>query len=353
LKQVSFIWFYRLGILLLTFLCIYVFFKIQFIWVPVLKVIFTALIPFIIAAFITYLLHPIIEKLHVSGVPRPLAILIIYLFFFGGVGSGLYKGIPLFIQQLKDLNEHLPQFTQTYRSWIAEIHDQTSSLPNGVHERIEQGIDDLEATLEVWLARMMTGFKGILNYVILLVTIPFIVFYMLKDFCLIKKLAAFLTPTKWHESGKRFLHDVDKSLGNYIRGQLFVCLIIGSLATIALWIFKVPYPLLLGIIIGLTNVIPYFGPIIGAVPAAVIAATVSIKLMIIVLIIIFALQFLEGNVLSPLIVGKTLHIHPLFIMLSLLIGGEVGGVIGLILAVPILAVIKVSILHLRVRLSEH
>ncbi|MFC3883034.1 AI-2E family transporter [Bacillus songklensis] len=335
------------------FLCIYVFFKIQFIWVPVLKILFTALTPFLIAAFITYLLHPIIEKLHESGVPRPLAILIIYLFFFGGVGYSVYKGIPLFIEQLKDLNENLPQFTQTYRSWVTEVHDRTSTWPNGVHERIEQGINDLEATLEVWLAKVMTSAKGILNYIILLITVPFIVFYMLKDFRLIKKLAAFLTPSKWHEPGKHFLHDVDESLGNYIRGQLFVCLIIGSAATVALWIFKVPYPLLLGIIIGLTNVIPYFGPIIGAVPAAVIAATISMKLVVIVMIIIFALQFLEGNVLSPLIVGKTLHIHPLFIMLSLLIGGEVGGVIGLILAVPILAVIKVIILHLRVRWTEH
>lgn len=352
MKQVSVIWFYRLGIILLSFLCVYVFFKIQFLWVPVLKVIFTALTPFIIAGFITYLLHPIIEKLHKSGVPRPLAIFIIYLFFFGGVGYGLYKGIPLFIGQLRDLNDHLPQFTEMYRGWVAEIHNQTSSLPNGVHERIEDGIGKLETTLEAWLTNIMSGFKGILNYVILLVTIPFIVFYMLKDFCLIEKSAAFLTPAKWHESGKRFLHDVDESLGNYIRGQLFVCLIIGTLAALALWLFKVPYPLLLGTIIGLTNVIPYFGPIIGAVPAAIIAATFSIKLVLIVLVIIFALQFLEGNVLSPLIVGKTLHIHPLFIMLSLLIGGEVGGVIGLILAVPVLAVLKVTILHLRVRFAE-
>jgi predicted PurR-regulated permease PerM len=352
MKQVPVIWFYRLGIVLLSFLCVYVFFKIQFLWVPVVKVVFTALTPFIIAGFITYLLHPIIEKLHQSGVPRPLAIFIIYLFFFGGVGYGLYKGIPLFIHQLKDFNEHLPEFTEMYRGWIAEVHEQTSSLPHGFHERIESGINKLEITLETWLTSIMTGFKGLVNYMVLLVTIPFIAFYMLKDFPLIEKAAAWITPIKWHKSGKRFLHDVDESLGSYIRGQLLVCFIIGTLAAIALWLFDVPYPLLLGIIIGLTNIIPYFGPIIGAAPAAIIAAATSVKLVLIVLAIIFALQFLEGNVLSPLIVGKTLHIHPLFIMFSLLMGGEIGGVIGLILAVPVLAVVKVTILHLRVRFSE-
>ena len=125
------------------------------------------------------------------------------------------------------------------------------------------------------------------------------------------------------------------------------------MATQALWFYHVPYALLLGVIIGVTNIIPYIGPIIGAVPAAIIAATISIKLVITIVIIIFVLQFLEGNVLSPLIVGKSLHIHPLFIMLALLLGGEFGGVLGLILAVPILAVVKISILHIRSYTLKH
>ncbi len=320
---------------------------------PFVSMFLKAISPFFIAAFITYLLHPIIEKIHENGLPRPLAILIIYLFFFGGIGYGVYKGFPLFLMQLKDLNEQLPQLTSLYKEWMTEIHERTSTLPNGVHERIEQGIDDLERAVEALLVRIMEGVKSLLNAFIIIVIIPFIVFYMLKDVTLIKKSAAFLTPPKWHESGKQFLHDVNESLGNYIRGQFFVCLIIGGVATLALWLFHVPYALLLGTIIGITNIIPYFGPIIGAIPAAIIAATVSTKLVIVVLCIVFSLQFLEGNVLSPLIVGKSLHIHPLFIMFALLLGGELGGVIGLILAVPILSVLKVSILHLRTHVFKH
>ena len=108
------------------------------------------------------------------------------------------------------------------------------------------------------------------------------------------------------------------------------------------------YALILGIVIGVTNVIPYFGPIIGAVPAIIIAAAMGMKKVIWVAVIVFGLQFLEGNVLSPLIVGKSLHMHPLIIMLALLLGGEVGGVVGLILAVPLLVIIKVAILHAKV-----
>jgi predicted PurR-regulated permease PerM len=99
-------------------------------------------------------------------------------------------------------------------------------------------------------------------------------------------------------------------------------------------------------------VIPYFGPIVGAIPAALIAATMSVKMVLIVVLIVFVMQFLEANILSPLIVGKSLHLHPLFIMVALLIGGEVGGIIGLIVAVPVLAVLHVTLVHARVHFSK-
>nr|WP_275433272.1 AI-2E family transporter [Priestia flexa] len=352
-KEVPIKWFYRLGIFLLALLCILLLFKIKFVWLPFLEMFFKAMLPFFIAAFITYLLHPIVEKTHEKGVPRPLAILLIYLIFFGGIGYGIYKGFPLFVIQLKELNEQLPELTEMYKGWVHEIHDRTSTLPNGVHEKIEQSIVDLEQTVNTWLLRVMEGVKSIVNSFLILIIIPFIVFYLLKDFDLVRKAVAYIVPKKWHEEGKHFLHDVNLSLGSYLRGQFFVCLIIGAIATTAFWFFNVPYALLLGIIIGITNIIPYFGPIIGAVPAAILSMTVSVKLVLIVVVIIFVLQFLEGNILSPLIVGKSLHIHPLFIILALLLGGEFGGVFGLIIAVPILAIVKISILHVRGHTLKH
>jgi predicted PurR-regulated permease PerM len=154
-----------------------------------------------------------------------------------------------------------------------------------------------------------------------------------------------MTPKKWRKKGTLFLKDIDESLGSYIRGQLLICMIIGSISALLFWIFHLRYPLILGLIVGATNVIPYFGPIIGAVPAIIIAATSSVKLVVITVVIVFGLQFLEGNILSPYIVGKSLHMHPLIIMIALTAGGEIGGILGLILAVPVLVVLKVAILH--------
>jgi len=338
-------WFYRLGFLLLLFIVLFVFLKLQPIWLPVVNFTIIVTLPFVIAAFITYLLHPIVETLHENYLPRWLAVLIIYSLFFGTVSVTLYNGVPAVIHQLRDLTEHAPEFANQYREWINDIQEKTSTWPMGVQERIDRGIHGVEEMLDHTLTKAIDLGMGIVNSAILFAIIPFIAFYMLKDYEKMKKAVWYITPSRWRQEGTMFLRDVDKSLGSYIRGQLSVCVVIGTCSALLFWFIALPYPLLLGLIIGVTNIIPYFGPVIGAVPAIIIAATLSVKMIFFVVIIIIILQFLEGNILAPFIVGKSLHMHPLVIMFALLAGGEIGGVLGLILAVPIMAVLKVSLLH--------
>ncbi|WP_066293080.1 AI-2E family transporter [Bacillus sp. FJAT-29937] len=340
-------WYYRLGFLLLLFIVLFVFLKLRELWLPILKVTFAVLLPFIIAAFISYLLHPIVEKLHNSGLHKGIAVFGIYILFFGGIGLALYKGIPAFIHQLEDLSENAPQFANQYRGWIDIIQEKTSSWPEGIQTRIDEGILAMESSLDKMLSKSANILINILNYSIIIALIPFISFYMIKDYELMKRTVWYLTPRKWRQEGILFLRDIDKSLGGYIRGQIIVCVAIGVISALLFWFVGMKYPLLLGLIIGLTNVIPYFGAFVGAIPAVIIAFAISIKMVIISVIIVFVLQFLEGNILSPMIVGKSLDMHPLVIMFALLAGGEAGGVIGLIIAVPVLAVIKVSLVHAR------
>ncbi|MFP3380440.1 AI-2E family transporter, partial [Bacillus sp. SIMBA_069] len=105
------------------------------------------------------------------------------------------------------------------------------------------------------------------------------------DFTALKKMAWYMTPKKWRKQGRAFVRDVDASLGGYIRGQIIVCAVIGLISSLLFWIVGMQYPLLLGAIIGITNVIPYFGPIIGAIPAVIIAATMSVKMVLIIAVI--------------------------------------------------------------------
>lgn len=353
MKKLNAEWITRLITLLLLLLCIYIFIRLEAFWSPIYQAILAVIIPFLIASFITYLLHPFVEKLHSQNIPRPLSILIIYVLFFGGVGLALYKGIPQILIQIKEFGNNVPGLFETYRGWSNMIHEQTEQLPDGLHEKIEESLVSVEEGIASTLAAAINAIKGIINYIFIIALIPFIVFYMLKDYDMIKKSVWYMTPRRYRRSGIRFLRDIDQSLGNYIRGQLLVCLLIGIIATTGFWIIGMKYPLLLGTIIGVTNIIPYFGPIIGAVPALLIAITLPGKMVIWIGILIFTLQFIEGNLLSPLIVGKSLHMHPVFIMFALLAGGEVGGVIGLIFAVPMLAVLKVTIIHAKAHFTKH
>lgn len=345
-------WLTKLSLVFLLFLIGYLFLKLEPIWKPVFEILFAVFIPFFIAAFITYLLHPIVEKLHHRGLPRAVAILLIYLLFIVGTGYGLYRGVPLLIAQLKELGDNIPGLIDIYRGWIDELYLQTSHLPHSFQTRIDQMLSGVEAFMNEQITHALNGFKKLLGSLFLIGIIPFLAFYLLKDDDLIKKTVWYLTPRKWRESGRRLLRDIDESLGGYIRGQLLVCLILGILAMIAFWFTGMSYPVLLGAIVGVTDLIPYFGPILGAVPALIIAATISFKMVITVAVVIFILQLLEGNLLSPLIVGKTLHMHPVLIIFSLLLGEQIGGVIGLILAVPFMAVFKVIVLHLRLHLIK-
>ncbi|WP_017755906.1 AI-2E family transporter [Calidifontibacillus oryziterrae] len=336
----KYVWLIRAATLLITLLCLFVFIKLLPIWEPIGKILLTALTPLLISSFIAYLLLPVVEFIHARRVPRVIAILAIYVVFFGGIGFGLYKLIPQLLNQFKDLNENIPYLVNTYRHWINEIDFRTEHFPEGIHQRIEEGLHSIESGIDQLLTTIAVFLKELLNSLILFALIPLIVFYMLKDISLFKKAIWYVTPRKWRRPGIQLLKQIDESLGNYIRGQLFVCLLIGIVATASFWIVGMNYPLILGTIIGITNIIPYFGPFIGAIPAIIVAITLSGKMVLIVAMIIVLLQFLEGNILAPLIVGKSLHMHPVVIIITLLVGEELAGVIGMILAVPVIAILR-------------
>ncbi|KKB36373.1 AI-2E family transporter [Bacillus thermotolerans] len=337
-------WIYLACTVLLVLLSIYVLFLLRPVLIPVVRVVMISLLPFLLGGFFAYLLHPLVKIMVERGLPRTAAILVIYILFFSLIGVGLVKGTPVFIHQLKELSQSAPALSNLYERQVTALEVETLSWPDGVQEKIHNRIIRFEQWLSGLVERFMNMVLKAVNFLLLLAIVPFISFYLLKDASSVKKIAWKLTPKVWRTRGVRFVKELDRSLGGYIRGQLFVCLLIGTTATLLFTLIGLKYAVLLGLVIGFTNVIPYFGPIIGAIPALFVALTISVQTAIYAVIIVFALQFLEGNVLSPWIVGKSVHLHPLIIIGALLIGGEAGGVIGLIAAVPILIIIKSAFL---------
>lgn len=345
-------WIYGLVIILMIGLLISVLFLVLSYTAPIFVILGKVLVPFMIAGFIIYLVHPIVEKMESKNIPRSLSVLFIFSIILISLIITIMKGTPYLLREGEAFLEQLPEMAKTYREIIGSIYQQISYFPETFQSQINQWIHKGEATIAESVEELGSVLMKGLDWILLLFVIPFIVFYGLKDYPFLQKTVWFITPKKMRKKGKELIKELDQTLGSYIRGQIIVSLVVGFLSWLGFWIVDMPYAVLLAIFIGLMNIIPYFGPILGSVPVVLLSLTESIHLMILGLVIVFIVQIVEGNVLSPVIIGKSIHTHPLLIIFVLILGSEIAGIIGLILAVPILAIIKVLILHWRKIIRE-
>lgn len=321
-------------ITILAIIIIYLLIKLYPVYIQLFVMLGRVFFPFIVASFISYLLYPILLKLHQYKINKGFAVIIIYLLFFSVVTFAFYKSFPIVVNQLLDLSEQLPQFIQVYEDIIYSLYVSTSFLPEIVHEKIDEFIQSIESTLETQIEKVLEKVLHIFDYFIILAIIPVLVFYFLKDFSEIKTSFKKMIPNKYHGKVEKTLVAIDESLGGYVRGQLIISSVVIFVTYIVYHTIHLKYALLLAVIMGLMNIIPYFGPIIGTIPALLIAMTTSWHLVIIVLITNIVIQILESSFLSPYIMGKSVRIHPIIIIFALLIGAEIGGVIGMIVAIP-------------------
>jgi predicted PurR-regulated permease PerM len=249
----------------------------------------------------------------------------------------------MFIEQLEELNEHLPEMTLQAQGLMRHMNSRL--IPPGVEMGMNNWFFQLESRLAEGISNFLDNIGTTINVLFNAFIVPFLVFYILKDFDVFERTVVSCLPRARRKSIVTLLKDIDDALGNYIRGQFLVCIIIGVLAYIGYAIIGMPYALLFASVVAVFNIVPYMGPFLGAAPAIVMASTVSFRLVLLVAVVNTVCQIVESNIISPQVVGKKLHLHPLLIIFALLVGGELAGMIGLILAVPFFAAAKVVIQH--------
>ncbi|WP_234340216.1 AI-2E family transporter [Gorillibacterium timonense] len=339
-------WFKAFVMILLGLLIVFMLVQIKPLLMSIYHFLSAVLAPFLVAMIISYVLNPIVCLLNErSKVPRSIAVLLIYALFITSFAVIMANLIPMFVRQLTELNEHLPQFTAKTQNLIAQYND-NRYIPESVRAGINRSLTKLESGISTGISGYIDRIGTTLNTVFLVFIIPFLAFYILKDFQGIQRGILTFVPKNHRRLTIRLLSEVDDALGSYVRGQFLVCIIVGVLSWLGYWLVGMPYPLLFASAVALTNIIPYLGPYFGAAPAILFALTLSWKMVLYVVIVNWLVQLLEGNIISPQVVGRTLHMHPLTIILVLLAGGEVAGVLGLILAVPFYAAVKVLVQYL-------
>ncbi|PWU69136.1 AI-2E family transporter [Gracilibacillus dipsosauri] len=339
--------FYILGIFILIGIMIYIYTKISFIFYP-LEVILSTIVPPVILAFIAYyLLNPIVNLLEQFRIKRIWGIVILILGISGALTGIILLTAPAIEAQVKDLVQSFPnylkQFGESFTNWV-----QNSFLGPYYDEGYQWLMDRLSELPQLIGTYISDGFQGVQNVaskvtstVVAIVTFPIILFFLLKDGEKFKNFMIKVFPPKFRDDTKQILSNMDTQVGSYIQGQIIVATVIGILLFIGYLIIGLDYAFTLAIVAAITSVVPYLGPTIAIIPAVIIAIVDSPFMLLKLAIVWIAVQFLEGNFVSPNIMGKTMQIHPLTIILVLLIAGNLFGVIGVILGIPGYAILKV------------
>lgn len=334
-------------VLIYAILCLFILFLIVLVrpmLVSVYEFLRAVLAPFLVAMIISYMLNPIVNLLHDRKVPRTAAVLLIYAVFISVCVVILMNVIPMFMNQVEELNKHMPELTMRAQSMVDHFNN-NNVLPGSVRDGIDKSINGLEKQVEERIADFLNNIGAVVNVLFIAMIVPFLAFYMMKDLDVFERAALQYVPRARRQHAVRLMKDIDAALGSYIRGQLIVSICIGILAYIGYLLIGMPYPLLMAGFVSLFDIIPYLGPFFGALPALLMATTISWKMVILVIVVNLICQNLESNVISPQVVGKSMKMHPLTIILVLLVGGQLAGIVGLILAVPFYAAMKVVIQH--------
>jgi predicted PurR-regulated permease PerM len=337
--------------LLLIFLIILVAMKIDFIFRPIFLLVQTLFFPFLIAGVLYYLFRPLVNYLELKSIPRILSILLIYVLFGLLLILLISLGGPLLKEQVKNFADSTPQLMEAIQDKVAELQQSkwNSHLRQSDSVDVEKASDAIAKSVSASLATIGTNVMNIIgvlaSIVMVFATVPFILYYMLKEGEKAPRHILRFLPAKQQKNGRKILVDLDEALSSYIQGQVLVSFCIGVMLFIGYLIIDLDYSLLLAIFSMLTNVIPFIGPILAITPALMIACIDSPIMAVKVLIVMIIVQQIEGHIISPQVMGRKLEIHPLTIISLLLAAGRIGGVLGLIIAVPVYAVIKVIAHH--------
>jgi putative permease len=297
----------------------------------------------VVSALLAYIIEPLAVFLEARGMSRTWATLTIFLSTGFVIGFSLVVFLPVLGREMMAFQEGLKS-------------GQAAAMISRVEGALEEhfaflGMRDLNLLNRMNTIMVHIGnwiFSHILDVVALithLVIVPFIAFFLLKDGREIKKQFIRMIPNRYFEFSLNLLYKMDLQLGNYLRGQFLDATIFGVLSVFALWLLGVKYFLIIGIFAGLANLIPFLGPLAGAAPAIIVSVldTGNFAAALSVIIAFALIKLIDDALVQPLVVAKSVHMHPIVVLLAVIIGGKLFGILGMLLSVPVACFIKVVV----------
>ncbi|MCK3923809.1 AI-2E family transporter [Streptococcus suis] len=358
-QKFSLTWFFRLFlnsqavtfllVTLLTFLTIFIFSKISFLFRPIGSFLEIVLLPMILTGLLYYLLNPMVDWMEKHKISRTVGISILFVLISLLIIWGLAVAIPSIQEQVTSFAQNLPSNIQKIEGQVTGLlQDQrfeqfrptALEMLNKVNDQVVAYAQKFSSSAVNWASNLISTASQIIVAILIM---PFILFYLLRDGQYLNKHITQYLPTKWREPIGTVLSDVNGQLSNYVRGQVTVAIIVALMFSVMFSIIGLSYPITLGVMAGFLNLIPYLGSFLAMIPAIILGLIAGPIMLIKVLVVFMIEQTIEGRFVTPLIIGSSLSIHPITILFVLLTAGQMYGVLGVLLGIPIYASIKVLV----------
>lgn len=342
---------------LLIGLIIMVFSHVSFIFYPIRVFFSTVVLPVVLATILYYLMRPILRFLEMKfRIPRVYGIGILFLAAAGLLTLVIFLVLPFLREQTINLFDEFPSYfkqlildmDQFFRNSIfSPVYE---GFNFNVNQFLDSGFESIGKFFTETLGGIASGVTSFISaltgFILSLFTVPLILFYLLKDGEKLPQMILRILPPRLRDDALIIFRDADRQISAYIQGQILVAIAIGVMVSIGFFIIKMKYALLLGVLAMFTSIVPYLGPVIAITPAVIIAIVTSPFMLVKLAIVWTIVQVVEGKFISPQIMGKSLHIHPITIIFVLLTAGSLFGVGGVILGIPSYALLKVVATHI-------
>lgn len=309
----------------------------------------------ILAMFLAYVIAPLVElvqspvslRRRSRRLPRAAAVAVVYLLLAGGIGAGAAILWPSAARQLEEARVHAPMYTESFRAWEHRWTRQYERLqiPIELRRSIDQSVLGAGDTAVAYVRGSLLNLIGALADVPWLVLVPVLAFFMLKDAAGIRRTILIALPHRIQLRAHRLFEELNSTLAAYVRAQLIACVIVGSLCGVGFALLGNPYAILLGVLAAVLEFIPLIGPTVVAVVAVLIASMHDPVLAVWTAMFLAVVRVVEDYVIYPRLIGRDIELHPLVVILAVLAGAELGGIAGIFIAVPVVALVTVAVRH--------
>jgi len=299
---------------------------------------------FSFALMLAYFFDPLYKFILDKRAPKVLAIIIIFGIIIALLILTIFFLIPSLINQLNILYKEIPKFIENYQNLILSIKPQLSKFinPADVEALLKENLSGLQKSVLGFSQSIIIYLSNIVSSITFgIVIVPLILFYLMRDIFKFKESLYIFVSKKNKKEFKEVLEEIDNIVSGFIRGRIIVCFIVGTLIGLGLYFLHLKFALIIGIVSGIFNFIPYLGPIVGLVLTLIFALGNSWWTLLMIVVLFVLVNQLEAAYLNPNILGKGLGLHPLTVILSILICGQLLGILGVLVAVPLAAILKV------------